>query len=413
MNMTLPAPVAQALDRLEQAGYAAFVVGGCVRDRVLGFVPHDYDITTAAKPEDMRRVFSEERTIETGVQHGTLTVLLQGMPLEITTFRVDGAYRDGRHPDSVRFTSRVEDDLSRRDFTINAMAYSPRAGLIDPFGGRADCEGRIVRCVGRAEERFGEDALRILRALRFSSRLGFPIEADTDRAVRAGRERLTLVSRERIAAELTGLLQGTGASEVLSLYPEVIIAVLPELKPLAENDQWQLSLRALAACPADPPLRWAALLQNAGENGADSAGLALRVLRGLKMPVKTMETVSQLAAWRGAPLTAASLHEMLVHVGPERLAQLIRLRRANRIAGGEARDEADAEEARLLSALDTLLRENACYTLSQLQVNGRDMAAAGLKGPAIGQALNGLLLRVARGEIPNERSALLAAAASL
>ena len=179
MEFALPEPVLECLNRLNQAGFAAYAVGGCVRDHVLGVQPHDYDICTAARPEDMKRVFSGERTVETGIQHGTLTVLLSGMPLEITTFRVDGEYLDGRHPDSVRFTGRVEDDLSRRDFTINAMAYAPGAGIVDPFGGREDCEAGIVRCVGEPELRFGEDALRILRALRFAARYGFAIEEES------------------------------------------------------------------------------------------------------------------------------------------------------------------------------------------------------------------------------------------
>ena len=203
MRLTLPKPVDAALSRLEAAGFPAFAVGGCVRDHVLGFTPHDYDICTAATPEEMQRVFQNERTIETGLKHGTLTVLLAGMPLEITTFRVDGAYSDGRHPDSVRFTARVEDDLARRDFTINAMAYSPAAGLVDPFGGQEDCKAGIIRCVGDPAARFGEDALRILRALRFSARLGFPIEDATARAIRDGKAQLCHVSRERIAVELT------------------------------------------------------------------------------------------------------------------------------------------------------------------------------------------------------------------
>ena len=186
MRLALPKPVETALSRLEKAGYSAYVVGGCVRDHVLGFTPHDYDICSAATPEEMQKVFQGERTIETGLKHGTLTVLLSGMPLEITTYRVDGAYSDGRHPDSVQFTARVEDDLSRRDFTINAMAYSPSAGLVDPFGGQADCERGVIRCVGDPAARFGEDALRILRALRFSSRLGFPIEEATAQAAVAG-----------------------------------------------------------------------------------------------------------------------------------------------------------------------------------------------------------------------------------
>ena len=176
MDFLLPAPVQRALSMLGEAGFSAYVVGGCVRDWVLGIPPHDFDICTSAAPEEMKEIFRDERTIETGIKHGTLTVLMEGEPLEITTFRLDGDYLDGRHPSSVSFTRNIEEDLSRRDFTINAMAYSPREGLCDPFGGQADCKAGIIRCVGEPERRFTEDALRILRALRFSARLGFPIE---------------------------------------------------------------------------------------------------------------------------------------------------------------------------------------------------------------------------------------------
>ena len=247
MRLTLSKPVEAALSRLENAGFSAYAVGGCVRDHVLGFTPHDYDICTSATPERMQEVFKGERTIETGLKHGTLTVLLFGMPLEITTFRVDGAYSDGRHPDSVRFTARVEDDLSRRDFTINAMAYSPKAGLVDHFCGQEDCRRGVIRCVGNPVERFGEDALRILRALRFSARLGFPVEEATARAIREGRAQLCHVSRERIAVELSGLLQGKDASGVLRQFPEVIEAVLPELQPLTAGEQWETTLRTVGS----------------------------------------------------------------------------------------------------------------------------------------------------------------------
>ena len=410
MDFHLPPPVVRALDALEGAGYPAFVVGGCVRDWALGALPHDYDICTAATPQDMQRVFQGEKTIETGIKHGTLTVLLQGMPLEITTFRLDGEYLDGRHPASVRFTGRVEDDLSRRDFTINAMAYSPVAGLVDPFGGRADCQSGIIRCVGEAEKRFAEDALRILRALRFSARLGFPIDGDTDRALRTGREQLTRISRERVAAELTGLLLGKDAARVLAQYPEVIVTALPELADLIGGGAWPLTLRRVSAAPAEEPLRWAALLQDTRPEAEASARQARDTLRGLKMSVKMMDTVAQLVQAQAAPLSPAALQEALMRLGTERLPQLIRLRRADRIARGGDPSAAQAEEEALLLEAERLIRSGACYTLGQLAVNGRDMAALGLRGPAIGKTLEGLLLRVVRKELPNERSALLAAA---
>ena len=409
MDMFLPAPVKAALSRLEAAGHDAFVVGGCVRDQVLGVTPHDYDICTSAVPQEMQRVFAGERTIETGIRHGTLTVLLSGMPLEITTFRVDGEYLDGRHPASVRFARQVEEDLSRRDFTVNAMAYSPRAGLVDPFGGRQDCRAGLIRCVGKAEERFREDALRILRALRFSARLGFPIERDTDRALRAGKEQLKKISRERIAAELTGLLQGKEAERVLKGYPDVIVTVLPELRALTQSGQWHASLRAVRFSPLDPVNRWAAFLQHCGTEEENSPALAETVLKSLKMSAKMTDGAVQLISWKDAALKPDTLQELLVRVGPDAAEKLIRLRAANRLSQGEREGTVHQDTQRLLEQLSSLLARNACFTLAQLAVNGRDMAAAGLKGPAIGQALNGLLLRVARGELPNEKEALLSA----
>ncbi|MBR5109486.1 MAG: tRNA nucleotidyltransferase [Clostridia bacterium] len=411
MVLSLPGPVEEALSRLEAAGFAAYAVGGCVRDHVLGFTPHDYDICSAATPDDTLRVFAGERIIETGLKHGTVTVLLSGMPLEITTFRVDGAYSDGRHPDEVRFTARVEDDLSRRDFTINAMAYSPRDGLVDPFGGQEDCKRGVIRCVGAPAARFGEDALRILRALRFSSRLGFPIEEATAGAVREGKAQLCHVSRERIAVELTGLLQGKDAVSVLWQFPQVVETVLPELHPLLSGPDWEKTLLTVNAVPRDVYLRWAAFLRLCGPAAAGSADLARGILKSLKMSGKIMDTVSELVQLQDAELRPETLQEMLMRVGPERLGQLIPLRQAVRISQQNESMERIAQDTEALKEkLDTLLRENVCCTLAQLAVNGKDMAALGLRGSAIGKTLQELLLQVVRGQLPNQRDALLNAA---
>lgn len=403
MKFELPRPVEGALKRLEDAGFAAYVVGGCVRDQVLGMTPHDFDICTAALPEEMKRIFRGDRVIETGMQHGTLTVVLDGMPLEITTFRLDGEYLDGRHPASVQFTDRVEEDLSRRDFTINAMAYSPARGLQDPFGGRADCLAGIVRCVGEPEKRFHEDALRILRALRFSARLGFPIEENTARAVRDGRAMLEKISRERIAAELTGLLLGGGAGRVLVAFPDVLCAALP-LRDVTDSPDWPVTVRRVDAAPRDEALRWTALLW-------DLPGSAAReILKGLKMPTRIIETVGSLVDTRDMPLRTDNIREALMRMGPDRLRQLILAQAASQCAAcPEKNADIHANALTLQAEADRLIRENACFTLGQLAVGGRDMAALGLRGQAIGAALNALLLRVVRGEIPNERDALLAA----
>ena len=410
MDFVLPAPVSAALSRLEGAGFSAYAVGGCVRDHVLGMTPHDYDICTSATPEDMQRVFRGERTIETGIKHGTLTVVLNKMPLEITTFRVDGEYLDGRHPSSVRFAARVEDDLARRDFTINAMAYSPVSGLVDPFGGREDCKAGVIRCVGKAEQRFHEDALRILRALRFSARLGFPIQEDTARAAREGRDMLQKISRERIASELTGILMGRDAARVLADFPEVLCAAVPELDELTGSPRWAHALRLLSFTPFEPALRWAALLLEAARE--DRPDLPYEILQGLKMPAKLCETVRKLVFFaklyrEGLP----AVRYLLMQLGPEHTEQLLFLAEADQLALRPAPAESFIREEfrQYRQEMRRLLDENACYSLSQLAINGQDAAKAGLRGPAIGNALNGLLLRVVKGQLPNDRQALLTA----
>ena len=410
MELMLPEPVLEGLNRLKQAGFAAYVVGGCVRDQVLGTVPHDYDICTAARPEDMKMVFSGERTIETGIQHGTLTVLLSGMPLEITTFRVDGEYRDGRHPESVRFTARVEDDLSRRDFTINAMAYAPDTGIVDPFGGREDCKNRVLRCVGDAEQRFGEDALRILRALRFSARLGFPIEKNTARAAREGRDQLQKISRERVAAELTGTLTAAHAASVLADFPDILCAAVPDLLEMVQSVHWAHALKMLFVTVPEPVLRWAALLLECPK--PERPDLPWEILQGLKMPSRFSEMVRKLVYYtRLFRQENPPLRVRLMTLGPEQTALLLSLQEADTLVLHPSSDEAYIREAyrQTREELRRLLEGNACYSLSQLAVNGKDMAAAGLKGVQIGQMLNALLKRVVLGELPNERDTLLKA----
>ena len=273
-EMTIPQAALDALEQLNRAGFSAWLVGGCVRDLLMGRTPGDYDITTAARPEQVEAVFAGERIIETGLKHGTVTVLLGGLPLEITTYRQEAAYSDHRHPDAVRFAPSLEADLSRRDFTVNAMAWHPAEGLVDLFGGREDLKAGIIRCVGRPEQRFSEDALRILRALRFASVLGFRLDGETRRAALERRELLSHVSRERIAAELTGILCGKDVRRVVTELWPVLAVPIPELAPMAGFDQrspyhcYDVLTHCAAAAEAVPPektVRWAALLHDAGK----------------------------------------------------------------------------------------------------------------------------------------------------
>ena len=408
MELFLPPQVLKAIGLLEEAGWAAYAVGGCVRDQALGIVPHDYDVCTAAFPGEMKRVFREERTLETGLKHGTLTVLMDGMPLEITTFRQDGEYRDGRHPDSVQFTRRVEDDLARRDFTINAMAYSPSRGLVDPFGGREDCAAGVIRCVGQAEKRFQEDSLRVLRALRFSARLGFTIEEKTAAALYTEKAGLRRISRERVAAELNGLLCAGDAGRVLLAFESIV----REAMNAPAGGGWQLAVGRLERVPRDLLLRWAALLMDSG--GENAARQAAEILKGLKMPSRLTENAELLIRWSAPEYASMPPAERLMRMGPEGAKQGVLLRKADALAraAGEspAAEQAAAEET---EELERLIRENACFTLRHLAVRGPDLAALGYKGPDIGKQLNELLLRVVRGQLPNEKEALLDAARNI
>ena len=385
MRFELPPGALEVLRRLNAAGHQAYAVGGCVRDLARGVPPHDYDICTSALPAQTERCFAGERVVETGIKHGTVTVLMAGEPYEITTFRTDGDYLDGRHPQSVAFTDSLTEDLRRRDFTINAMAYHPDIGLRDPFDGQADIARRMIRCVGDAGARFSEDALRILRALRFAAELGFDIAPDTARAMRELSGRLALISRERIAAELLRALNGENAVPVLRAFDTVLLAALPDYPAAALPE----ALHALAILPrGDTVLRLAVLLSPCGAAGG-------RVLASLKPSRALSAQVLALTAAAGEDISRAELPLWLARLGETQLRRLLTL---------QGREE-------LLACLPALLAQHPPLTLGELQINGRDLTAAGLPaGAELGRTLNALHRRVLLGELPNERGALLAAA---
>ena len=388
MRFELPPGALEVLRRLNTAGYQAYAVGGCVRDMARGVPPHDYDICTSALPAQTERCFAGERVVETGIKHGTVTVLMAGEPYEITTFRTDGDYLDGRHPQSVAFTDSLTEDLRRRDFTINAMAYHPDIGLRDPFNGQADIARRVIRCVGDANARFTEDALRILRALRFAAELGFDIAPDTARAMRELSGRLALISRERIAAELLRALNGINAVPVLQAFDTVLLAALPDYPAAALPE----ALHALAILPrGDIVLRLAAVLAPCGAAGA-------RVLASLKPSRALSNQVLALTAAAREDISRAELPLWLARLGETQLRRLLTL---------QGRDD-------LLSCLPALLAQRLPLTLGDLAVNGRDLTAAGLPaGAELGRTLNALHRRVLLGELPNEHGALLAAAMTM
>lgn len=437
-SLRIPEDAAWLLDRLQARGFEAWAVGGCVRDALLGREPNDWDICTAASPEQMMDVFADCRVVETGLRHGTLTVILHGVPYEITTYRVDGTYTDHRHPDGVVFVSDVTEDLARRDFTVNAMAYRPASGILDPFGGREDLRNGILRCVGEPEKRFGEDALRILRALRFAAVYSLRIEPATAAAAHALKDTLSNVAAERIHTELIKLLKGPGAADILRAFPDVIGVFLPEILPcvgFAQHtprhlyDVWEHTVRAVGAAPADPVLRLALLFHDTGKpacftldgqgvghmygHPARSAELAGNALERLRCNRATAERAVLLVKHHDIPLTGEPklLRRRLNRFGEEALGQLIEVQRADAIATGTCLiGEADARAAKLRRAVRDVIASGACFTLKQLAVNGGDMMRLGLKGPEVGAALHGLLDRVLEGELPNDRSALLAAA---
>ena len=316
MTMDMPKNVDTAINLLQSAGFEAYAVGGCVRDSLLGKIPNDWDITTSAKPEDMKSVFADFHCIDTGIKHGTVTVVIDGEPLEITTFRLDGEYEDNRHPKSVTFTSNLSADLGRRDFTVNAMAYSKKTGTVDLFGGQNDLKNKIIRCVGDPDRRFNEDALRILRALRFASALDFEIEEKTAQSLLKNRALLGNISEERIAKELLKLVCGKGAKRILTDFAPVLFEILPELQPMYKNshdnphhcyDIYEHMLIAVESIDPEPTLRFAMLLHDCGkpavkkfdENGVAhfyghqriSAEISAQILARLKVSNKFRDEI--------------------------------------------------------------------------------------------------------------------------
>ena len=437
--VTMPAGAAFVLQRLKENGFQGYVVGGCVRDSLLGRAPKDWDICTDALPEEMQRVFRDQHVIETGLKHGTLTVMYDHEPYEVTTFRVDGEYTDHRHPDEVRFVKNVVDDLARRDFTVNAMAWNPQSGLVDAFGGQEDLRAGVIRCVGEADRRFGEDALRIMRALRFASVYGFDIEAETAAAVHLLKDTLRDVAAERIRVELAKLLCGQGAGKMLREYADVFFAILPQLAPMHGFDQrtpyhaydvWEHTVRAVENAPSTETLRLTLLLHDAGKPAAFtvdeqgvghahghhrlSAEIAAEVLAYLRLDNATRDRILMLVEHHDWPLSTERtlLKRRLNRLGEEALYQLIEVQRADALGKGtEAAADVEARAEELRQALTVLLAERPCVTLRDMAVNGRDLMAEGIAhGRQLGETLNWLLAEVLNERLPNEREALLSAA---
>ena len=409
MKLTLDPGAAALLDTLHAAGYAAYAVGGCVRDSLLGRTAHDWDLCTSALPQQVMELFGAEQCIPTGLQHGTVTIKYGGQLYETTTFRTEGSYTDGRHPDAVQFVPDVREDLARRDFTINAMAYNEAEGLVDPFGGQKDLQNGLLRAVGEPQQRFTEDALRILRLYRFAARFGFALDAATAWAARQLAPHLDCISAERIQEELAKLLAAPQPGAYLE--PAVLAVVLPELTPAA----LEAAKPVLDACPAGEenlPVRWAALLGALGETDTR------RVLKRLRCSNACIEETAVLVREAAGESVCRSFSEekASAHPGDIHIRQLLGrygLCTVERLcalcAALHPQNAPDcalaAQRARQLDA------DGVCCRVSQLAVSGRDLMAAGIPaGPALRRVLEALLDGVIHAEYPNEKPALLAAA---
>lgn len=435
--MYLPEYIQNCIDLLENTGFAAYAVGGCVRDACLGLTPHDYDLCTSALPAQTEEVFRDHRLVLVGEKHGTVTILTESGPVEITTFRTEGGYRDNRHPDWVKFVPDIQGDLARRDFTINAMAYSPRRGFADPFGGREDLNNHILRAVGDPEARFAEDSLRILRGVRFAARFGLIPEEKTMDAMLAQAGLMENLARERVFEELCKLLLAVKWSDITRFAP-ILAAVIPELAPMIGFDQhsphhaYDLithTAHVVEGVPAALPLRWAALLHDTGKvatftldatgrghfygHAKESAAIADGILRRLKAPTALREEVVTLIGRHMTRLQPDRkfLRRQVSKFGFALVETELSLQEADMGSKGTGEDDGSSLFAEVRGILGELKAEDACLNLKDLAVNGNDLMALGFHGKEIGSCLNFLLEQVIEEQLPNEKTALLAFAA--
>lgn len=436
MDIKIPPHVREVIDRLTQNGYEAYIVGGCVRDSLMGKEPHDHDVCTDCTPDEMVRIFGDLHTIETGLKHGTLTVMSRHIPVEVTTYRSDGEYTDHRRPDSVRFERELREDLRRRDFTVNAMCYNAEEGLVDLFEGEKDLKNGVIRCVGRAEERFEEDALRILRALRFAAALDFQIEEGTAAAMREKAHLLTAISAERIFSELKKLLCGKAVCRVMLEYSDLFALMIPELQPCIGCGQrnihhcytvYEHICRSIENIEPDEELRLAMLFHDIGKplkkttdaDGTDhfklhplaGADIAKAVLGRLKCSNKTRKIVADLVREHDnrIPPTRRSVKRFIAKYDYDLYFSWLKVRRADTLA------QSDHQRAEKLAELDELERlgniireEDCCLKLADLAINGHDMIQLGYEGAQIKAALELALEGVLDERVANDREALLA-----
>lgn len=437
MNIKLPTEVEYILKLINKAGYEAYIVGGCVRDSILNRQPHDWDICTSAKPDKIIEIFSDFKVIETGLQHGTVTVMINHTPYEITTYRIDGKYSDNRRPDSVEFTTSLEDDLSRRDFTINAMVYSPEKGLIDPFHGMYDIKEKVIRCVGNPSYRFQEDALRILRAMRFSIQLNFQIAKSTYEAMIENKKLINNVSAERINSELVKMLDANKSiCNHFNRCRDIIAEFIPEFVPCFDFNQnnpyhiydvYNHILHAVDNYVGDDiKVKFALLLHDIGKpscytedsNGGHFIGHGMKsfditndVLKRLKFDNDTMNSVTELVLYHDSTIepTSKTVKRWLNKIGEVQFKRLLEIRTADMRAHSNVNLDSRLEKQNLLyEVLENVLDAEQCFTIKDLAVSGKDLIEVGYKqGKQLGAALQGLLDCVIADEVENDNIKLL------
>lgn len=434
LNIYVPQNVGAIIEKLERGGFEAYIVGGCVRDQILGRKPKDYDITTSATPDEIKACLDGYTTIDTGIKHGTVTVVSEGENIEVTTFRIDGRYDDSRRPETVEFSRDLLDDLSRRDFTVNSMAFNPRTGLVDKFGAQKDMFSRRIACIGDPKVRFKEDALRIMRALRFASELEFEIDEATAAAMREMKNSLLNISIERISTELTLLLTGTSPYNVLTQFSDIIAVIIPEIKPCINFDQhnryqiydvWKHSAAAVEHSAPITEVRLALMLHDIGKPHCfklDEEGngnffnhekigseMAVNILRHMRFPNSTVERVSKLIKYHYAvPLDDQKVvRKLLSALGEEDFTLLIELMKGN----NRAKHSSCFERIHILEAMQAkakkIIEEHQCIKVADLAVSGSDMITLGYSGSEIGAMLNALLEAVMEDRAENTYDKLM------
>jgi len=437
--INIPVDVEKIINRLEERGFEAYAVGGCIRDSLMDSKPNDWDICTSAQPEQVINCFEDYHVIETGVKHGTVTVRLNGQSYEITTYRIDGEYLDNRRPENVQFVNSIQEDLARRDFTMNAMAYNSGKGLVDYYKGCNDLKDGIIRCVGKADERFKEDALRIIRALRFASVFGFTIEKETSESIHHNKNLIKNIAKERINVELCKLLSGKGVKEILKNYSDILSVMIPEIKPMIgfqqnnphhKYDVWEHTIAAVENSVSEPIIRLAVLLHDIGKpecytcdgrgighfysHGEFGAKIAEKILRDLKFDNQTISDVCQLIKYHDADISENSkfIKKWLNKIGIVQFERLLLVKQADVMGQSDYLKEKKLKTlANIQSTMSKILEEKQCFTLKQLAVNGNDLIKIGIHdGKIIGEILNWLLEQVMENQLENKKDTLIIAA---